>query len=86
MDCKSYFLSAAVLVGCSLGATQAQARCSLSYGFTTVNINMAIGKVAAKPNDPVGKVLYTRRVNIPANPNSQMDCNRLGGAQYRQLS
>lgn len=75
MDCKSYFLSAAVLVGCSLGATQAQARCSLSYGFTTVNINMAIGKVVAKPNDPVGKVLYTRRVNIPANPNSQMICN-----------
>ena len=75
MDCKSYFLSAAVLVGCSLGATQAQARCTLSYGFTTVNINMAIGKVVAKPNDPVGKVLYTRRVNIPANPNSQMICN-----------
>lgn len=75
MDCKSYFLAAAVLVGCSLGVTQAQARCSLSYGFTTVNINMAIGKVAVKPNDPVGKVLYTRRVNIPANPNSQIICN-----------
>lgn len=85
MDCKSYFLAAAVLVGCSLGATQAQARCSLSYGFTTVNINMAIGKVAAKPNDPVGKVLYTRRVNIPANPNSQMVCDRWGGGTVQAV-
>lgn len=85
MDCKSYFLSAAVLVGCSLGATQAQARCTLSYGFTTVNINMAIGKVVAKPNDPVGKVLYTRRVNIPANPNSQMVCDWWSGGTVQAV-
>lgn len=58
-----------------LGMTQAQAGCSLSYGFKTVNIDMAIGKVVAKPTDPVGKILYTRRVDIPANPSSQMICN-----------
>ena len=76
MDCKSYFLSAAVLVGCSLGATQAQAGCSFTWGFSTVNINMAIGKIVAKPTDPVGKILYTKRVNIPANPNSRIYCDR----------
>lgn len=85
MGFKRYVLMAAALMGCSLGAIQAQAGCSLSYGFTTVNINMAIGKVVAKPTDPVGKVLYTRRVNIPANPNSQMICDFWSGGTVQAV-
>ncbi|WP_414707016.1 fimbrial protein [Psychrobacter sp. UBA3962] len=85
MDFKRYFLMAAALLGGSLGATQAQAGCTLSYGFTTVNINMAIGKVVAKPTDPVGTVLYTRRVNIPANPNSQMICDIWSGGTVQAV-
>ena len=76
MGFKRYFLMSAVLMGCSLGATQAQAACSFTRGFRTVNINMAIGKIVSKPTDPVGKVLYTKRVDIPANPNSRVSCDR----------
>jgi type 1 fimbria pilin len=85
MGYKRYFLLGAALISCSLGTSQAQARCTLSYGFTTVNINMAIGKVVAKPNDPVGTVLYTRRVNIPANPNSQMICDVWSGGTVQAV-
>lgn len=85
MDFKRYFLMAAALLGVSLGATQAQAGCTLSRNFTTVNINMAIGKVVAKPTDPVGTVLYTRRVNIPANPSSQMICDWWSGGTVRAV-
>ena len=85
MGYKRYILIAAALMGCSLSAMQAQAGCTLSYGFTTVNINMAIGKVVAKPTDPVGTVLYTRRVNIPANPNSQMICDFWSGGTVQAV-
>ena len=85
MGYKRYILMTAALMGCSLGAMQAQAACYLSPGFTTVNINMAIGKVVAKPTDPVGTVLYTRRVNIPANPNSQMYCTIFSGGTVKAV-
>ncbi|MCC3345095.1 fimbrial protein [Psychrobacter sanguinis] len=81
MGFKQYFLMSAVLIGCSIGATQAaQAACGpSSWRFTTVNINMAIGKVVVKPTDPIGTVLYTKRVDIPASPNTVISCDIFGG-------
>lgn len=36
---------------------EANAYCTLSSGFTTVDISMAVGRVVVRPSDPVGKIL-----------------------------
>ncbi|MDB0196688.1 fimbrial protein, partial [Acinetobacter baumannii] len=46
---------------------EANAYCTLSSGFTTVDISMAVGRVVVRPSDPVGKIL--RKATFPINPN-----------------
>ncbi|MFH4294182.1 fimbrial protein, partial [Acinetobacter baumannii] len=46
---------------------EANAYCTLSSGFTTVDISMAVGRVVVRPSDPVGKILT--KATFPINPN-----------------
>ncbi|MGP4771268.1 fimbrial protein [Acinetobacter oleivorans] len=51
------------------------ANCTLSKGFTTVDIPMTIGKIVVKPNDPIGTILQKNTFTISPN-NSTATCNR----------
>lgn len=51
------------------------ANCTLSKGFTTVDIPMTIGKIVVKPNDPIGTILQKNTFSISPN-NSTATCNR----------
>ncbi|MDF3346512.1 fimbrial protein, partial [Acinetobacter pittii] len=48
---------------------EANAYCTLSSGFSTVDISMAVGRVVVRPSDPVGKVL--RKATFPINSTGQ---------------
>ncbi|ELW83058.1 TPA: fimbrial protein [Acinetobacter nosocomialis] len=56
---------------------QANANCTLSKGFTTVDIPITIGTIVVRPNDPVGTVLQKNTFTISPN-NSTATCNRPG--------
>lgn len=51
------------------------ANCTLSKGFTTVDIPMTISKIVVKPNDPIGTILQKNTFTISPN-NSTATCNR----------
>lgn len=63
------FLLTSAFLTIGLGAYgEANASCTLSSGFSTVDISMAVGRVVVKPSDPVGKILV--KSTFPINPNS----------------
>lgn len=64
-----------VLFAAGLGVySEANATCTLSSGFTTVDISMAVGRVVVRPSDAVGTILA--KATFPINPNgSSLSCN-----------
>lgn len=69
-----YLKGALLLMGLGVG-TETYAACTLSSGFQTIKIDMAIGKVVIKPSDAVGAVIYKKQVPIPENRSSTISCN-----------
>lgn len=65
--------SALLLIGSTL-SSEAYAACTLSDGFTSTDINMAVGAVVVQPSDSVGKVLRKATFPIPSNPSSTINC------------
>ncbi|QER39839.1 fimbrial protein [Acinetobacter suaedae] len=75
-----------VLLTAGLGLySEANAACTLSYGFTTVDISMAVGRVVVRPSDTVGTIL--RKATFPINPNgSTLRCNSSSDRIYADLT
>ncbi|MDB0197042.1 fimbrial protein, partial [Acinetobacter baumannii] len=46
---------------------QTYANCTLSKGFTTVDIPMTIGTIVVRPTDPIGTVLQKNTFTISPN-------------------
>lgn len=58
-------------LGVSLFAyNHTNANCTLSKGFTTVDIPMNIGKIVVKPTDPIGTILQRNTFSISPNNSS----------------
>ncbi|MCH7334370.1 fimbrial protein [Acinetobacter modestus] len=65
--------------------TATNAFCTLSSGFSTVDISMAVGRVVVRPSDPVGTIL--RKATFPINPNgSTLRCTSSADRIYADLS
>ncbi|WP_109440350.1 fimbrial protein [Acinetobacter haemolyticus] len=75
-----------VLLTAGLGLYgEANAACTLSSGFTTVDISMAVGRVVVRPSDTVGTIL--RKATFPINPNgSTLRCNSSSDRIYADLT
>ncbi|UOB51243.1 fimbrial protein [Acinetobacter junii] len=82
---KKILITGALLTT-GLGFTSlANASCTLSFGFTTVDISMAVGRVVVRPSDPVGKIL--RKATFPITPNgSTLRCNSSSDRIYADLT
>ncbi|MFU8927025.1 fimbrial protein [Acinetobacter puyangensis] len=63
-----------VLFAAGLGIySEANAACTLSSGFGTVDISMAVGRVVVRPSDAIGTIL--RKATFPISPNgSTLTC------------
>ncbi|WP_332605521.1 fimbrial protein [Acinetobacter sp. ESBL14] len=73
---KKLLLSSA-LIAAGFGVnTAAQAACSTSSGFTTIDVSMQVGRVVVRPSDPVGKVLVKSLFEIRPKDNTTYSCNR----------
>ncbi|KXO78185.1 type 1 fimbrial protein [Acinetobacter venetianus] len=66
-------------------STVSNAFCTLSSGFSTVDISMAVGRVVVRPSDAVGTIL--RKATFPINPNgSTLRCTSSSDRIYADLT
>lgn len=66
-------------------STVSNAFCTLSSGFSTVDISMAVGRVVVRPSDAVGTIL--RKATFPINPNgSTLRCTSRSDRIYADLT
>ncbi|MCH7336808.1 fimbrial protein [Acinetobacter sp. NIPH 2699] len=66
-----------VLLTAGLGLYgEANAACSTSPGFTTIDVSMQVGRVVVRPSDPVGKVLVKSLFEIRPNDRTTYTCSR----------
>ncbi|MCH7306861.1 fimbrial protein [Acinetobacter sp. NIPH 1852] len=66
-----------VLLTAGLGFyAEANAACSTSPGFTTIDVSMQVGRVVVRPSDPVGKVLVKSLFEIRPNDRTTYTCSR----------
>ncbi|MGK8801088.1 fimbrial protein [Acinetobacter seifertii] len=74
---KKVLMKSGLLVTSIFIYNQAYANCTLSKGFTTVDIPITIGTIIVRPTDPIGTVLQKNTFTISPN-NSTATCNRSG--------
>ena len=66
-----------VLLTAGLGLYgEANAACSTSQDFRTVDVSMQVGRVVVRPSDPVGKVLVKSLFEIRPNDGTTYTCSR----------
>lgn len=66
-----------VLLTAGLGLYgEANAACSTSQDFRTVDVSMQVGRVVVRPSDPVGKVLVKSLFEIRPNDRTTYTCSR----------
>ncbi|MEO4207129.1 fimbrial protein [Acinetobacter pittii] len=66
---------------------EANAYCTLSSGFTSVDISMAVGRVVVRPSDPIGKILT--KSTFPINSTKDLStfiCNSYSDALIASLT
>lgn len=71
---KMKILNTLLLLAGTAGLSQAYASCTLSRGFTPVDISMDVGQVVVRPSDPVGTILVKKQFTITPN-GSKFTCN-----------
>ncbi|MDC5608138.1 fimbrial protein [Acinetobacter baumannii] len=72
---KKMLIKSGLLITSFFIYNQTYANCTLSKGFTTVDIPMTIGTIVVRPTDPIGTVLQKNTFTISPN-NSTATCNR----------
>ncbi len=64
---KKKLIKSGLLITSFFIYNQTYANCTLSKGFTTVDIPMTIGTIVVRPTDPIGTVLQKNTFTISPN-------------------